>query len=167
MEQKSKKIDVKIIVIITIVVIIAIVEGIVIFTSGNKSNNGKLTQEEQLAVDYLLCNTLISPRDIELYRVWIYQEGDKYYFAYDMTEPQSLIFNSRQIIYASEGGVTKKQIENKNDKVYVPICYANGYSSIKTGITYNWFSSNIEFDTIKKDLKAEIKSINGTLKPIK
>lgn len=118
MEQKSKKIDVKIIVIITIVVIIAIVEGIVIFTSGNKSNNGKLTQEEQLAVDYLLCNTLISPRDIELYRVWIYQEGDKYYFAYDMTEPQSLIFNSRQIIYASEGGVTKKQIENKEIKEF-------------------------------------------------
>lgn len=37
MEQKSKKIDVKIIIIV-IVVIIAIVEGIVIFASNNKDN---------------------------------------------------------------------------------------------------------------------------------
>lgn len=50
MEQKSKKIDVKIIVIV-IVVIIAVIEGIVIFASNNESGTSKkMTKNEMLEI---------------------------------------------------------------------------------------------------------------------
>lgn len=109
MDQEKKKINIKIIIpiLLVIVTIIAIIEGIVIFTSGNKSNDNKLTEEEQLAVDYLLCNGAIKPNDTEIHRVWIYKEDNKYYFAYDINSG-----NFAEQIYGNKDGITLEELKN-------------------------------------------------------
>lgn len=105
MEQKSKKINFKIIVIIAIVILamIGIVATVII-------KNNTLTKEEQYAVDYLLCNSLIKPNTTEISKVWVYTENDKWYFAYDITVTNS-IFSPTEFIYANDKGITLKELE--------------------------------------------------------
>ena len=147
MEQKSKKIDVKIIVIIAIVVLAVI--GIMTFASnkGIKLSTSNYT-------DYMSGKFELQQKDNDNkwdVNVVFATNGLSKNYDYSNIEIEVLI-------------TSKEYKINKIEKVK---CNVNGYSSIKTGITYNWFSSNIEFDTIKKDLKEQIKSINGKLNPIK
>lgn len=104
MEQEKKKLNVKIIIPIVVAVIVVIV-GIVIV------KNNKLTQEEQLAVDYLLCNSIIKPNTTEIHRAWVYEENGKWYFAYDMTTEFSML-GKFEMIYGNEEGLTLEVLSN-------------------------------------------------------
>lgn len=144
MEQKSKKIDVKIIVIIAIT-IIAIVEGIVIFTSNNSNNGIKLNTSNY--TDYMTRGGIVTNIIEGKYNIVFSINGLSQNYDYSNIEIEVLI--------------TSK--EYKINEIKKVKCKVNGNASIETGITYNPYTSE---DNAKKDLKAEIKSINGTLKPI-
>ncbi len=137
MEQKKKKSKLMIIIPIVAVVIIAIV-GIVIFTSVNKSNDSKLTQEEQLAVDYLLRCSWVKPREIELYRVWIYKTDNKYYFAYDMLERNNFMWGDTQTLFGNKEGVTVEEMKTlKFDKGVAPGTKQNNLPAKENGKQLN------------------------------
>lgn len=105
MEQEKKKSKLKIIIPIAIVIlaVIGIVATVII-------KNNTLTKEEQYAVDYLLCNSLIKPNTTEISKVWVYTEDDKWYFAYDITVTNA-IFHPVEFIYANDKGITLKELE--------------------------------------------------------
>ena len=95
MEQEKKKLNLKIIIPVVIVILVIAVVGIAII------KNNTLTKEEQYAVDYLLSNRAIQPNTVEISRVWVYQEGNKWYFAYDITF-KNTIAGDIEIIYGNE-----------------------------------------------------------------
>lgn len=103
MENENKKLNLKIIIPVAIVIVVIAVIGIVII----KSNT--LTKEEQYAVNYLLCNSALKPNTTEIHRVWIYEEDNKWYFAYDITV-KSGMFGDNEIIYGNETGITLKEL---------------------------------------------------------
>lgn len=124
MEHRTKKIDIKTIIII-IVVIIAIVEGIAIFTSNNgnsKENNIEaLTEEEQITVDYLL-GSIFKPYQTEIHKVWFYKQydeqakQDKYYFAYYISVESTGFFNgSYEFMYGNNNGILLKDILTRKE----------------------------------------------------
>lgn len=104
--KEKKKSKLKIIIPIAVAIIVIVVIGI--FIVNMKSD--KLTTEEQYAVTYLLCNRAIKPNTVEISRVWVCQEGDKWYFAYDITSPNAM-FGASEIIYGNEEGITLKELE--------------------------------------------------------
>ena len=107
MEQDKKKVNLKIIIPIIVVAIVVIaVVGIRIVIIKNNT----LTKEEQYAVDYLLCNNAIKPNTIEIHRVWVYQEDDKWYFAYDISKDGS-VSGKIEFIYGNMEGITLEEMK--------------------------------------------------------
>ena len=147
MEQKSKKIDVKII-IIAIIVIVAIVEGIVIL-----ANNKGIKLDISNYTDYMSNGNFSSmsiPGTEDKERKIIFSiTGLSENYDYSNIEIEVLLTSE----YYKINEIKKAK------------CKVNGYTNIETGLTYKTYFDDI--NNAKNDLKFEIKSINGTLKPIK
>lgn len=94
------------IIIPVIVAIVILAIGIVII------KNNTLTKEEQYAVDYLLCNEVLKPNTTKIYKVWVYQEGDKWYFAYDISFPDGLGGGEVELIYGNEEGINIEELKD-------------------------------------------------------
>lgn len=100
MEEKKKKLNLKIVIPVVIAVIIVAIIGIVVITSRNKGtekqNQGtsqiteELTADEQFTVDYLVkfadAPMFNNRHSIKIHKVWFYEYSENYYYvAYNMT----------------------------------------------------------------------------------
>lgn len=107
MEEKKKKLNLKIVIPVVVAIAIIAIIGIVVITSGNKGTGEQkqgtsqtteeLTADEQFAVDYLVtfadAPMFNNRHSIKIHKVWFYNDGiegsekfaEDYYVAYNIT----------------------------------------------------------------------------------
>ncbi len=164
MEEKKKKLNLRIVIPVVIAVIIVAIIGIVVITSGNKGtekqNQGisqtteELTADEQFVVDYLVqfadAPMFNNRHSIKIHKVWFYEYSENYYYvAYNMTYQNKDGIEVEET-FGNTLGVSK--VENDKRETTIEEAYKS-YLVLGTNAITLSSSSNYYWNT--KELTAE------------
>ena len=165
MEEKKKKLNLKIVIPGVVAIIIIAIIGIVVITSGNKGTGEQkqgtsqtteeLTADEQFTVDYLVqfadAPMFNNRHSIKIHKVWFYEYSENYYYvAYNMTYQNKDGIEVEET-FGNTLGVSK--VENDKRETTIEEAYKS-YLVLGTNmLTSSKYDQNYYWNT--KELKAE------------